>query len=185
MLNPAAIRLALAPTVAVLLAGCGISDPYARPQRATSTADAAIERGEHDGPAPPPAPPPEGAAMATTPEQALARYGVVYINWTAATLPADERRLAAISTGQARAQALAESNAPPATLIRYAVANAGAVVAIAPGQGTERGKWAIVTDEQTSGDGPYEGLPATTHVTWATVTHLVGEWIVSGWYPGS
>ncbi len=184
MLNPAATRRALALAVAVLLAGCGISDPYTSTQRAASSADRAIERSEHDGPAPRPALPPARGAASATSQQALARYGAVYVNWTAATLPANERRLAAMSTGQARAQALAESSAPPATLTRYAVANAGAVVAIAPGQGTERGKWAIVTDEQTSGDGPYQGLPATTHVTWATVTRSAGGWIVSGWYPG-
>lgn len=183
-MNPAATRPALALTVALLLAGCGISDPYTRTQRPERTATAAIERGEHDGPPPPPAPPPGRGAAAVTPQQALARYGTVYVNWTAATLPADERRLAAMSTGQARAQALAESSAPPATLTRYWVANAGAVAAIAPGQGTERGKWAIVTDEQTGGEGPYQGLPATTHVTWATVTRSAGGWIVSGWYPG-
>lgn len=184
-MNPASTRPALAFAVAVLLAGCGISDPYTRTERATSTADAAIERGEHDGPAPPAAPPPVRGAAALTPQQALTRYGAAYVNWTDATLPANERRLAAMSIGQARAQALAESSAPPATLTRYAVANAGTVVAIAPGQGTERSKWAIVTDEQTSGDGPYQGLPATTHVTWATVTRVAGGWIVSGWYPGS
>ncbi len=185
MLNPAATRPALALAVAVLLAGCGISDPYTRPQRPASTAAAAIERGEHDGPPSAPGPPPARGAAAVTPQQALARYGAVYVNWTAATLSGNERRLAAMSTGQARAQALAESSAPPATLARYAVANAGAVAAIAPGQGTERGKWAIVTDEQTSGDGPFQGLPATTHVTWATVTRSAGGWVVSGWYPGS
>ena len=102
-----------------------------------------------------------------------------------ATLAADARKLALLSTGQARAQALAEVSDPPATLARYDVSNSGSVVAIATGQGAERGRWAVVTNEQTNGYGPYQGLPAASHVTWATVARVAGGWVVSGWYPGS
>ena len=109
----------------------------------------------------------------------------MYVNWTAATLPADERQLASLSAGQARAQALAASNHPAPTVARYAVSNSGSVVAIAEGRGTEHGRWGVVTVEQTNGYGPYQGLPATSHVTWATVARVAGGWVVSGWYPGS
>ena len=110
----------------------------------------------------------------------------MYVNWTAGTLAANERQLASLSTGQARAQAMAEGAHPSPTVGRYAVSNTGSVVAIAEGQGTERGRWAVVTVEQTNGDGPYQGLPATSHVTWATVARVAGGgWAVSGWYPGS
>jgi hypothetical protein len=108
-----------------------------------------------------------------------------YVNWTPATRTADERTLASLSTGQARAQALAEEVHPAPTVARYAVSNSGSVVAIAKGRGTERGRWAVVTVEQTNGYGPYQGLPATSHVTWATVAHVADGWLVSGWYPGS
>ena len=124
-------------------------------------------------------------AAAPSPQAALARYAALYVNWTAATLASDQRKLASLSTGQARAQALAQGAHPSPTVTRYAVSNSGSVVAIAVGHETERGRWAVVTDERTNGYGPYQGLPATSHVTWATVARVAGGWVVSGWYPGS
>jgi hypothetical protein len=176
---------ALISAVAAALGGCGISDPYtpqARTARAAPTN--AVTRGDHDGPPAPSATVPAGAS-APTPQAALARYGGLYVNWTAGTLPAVQRRLASISTGEARAQARAESEAPPQALSTHAVSNSGQVVAIAPGQGAKRGDWAVITDEQTTGEGPYQGLPATSHVTWAAVQRDGSGWVVSGWYPGS
>jgi hypothetical protein len=171
--------------IAVVLCGCGISDPYTQTPRPARPAPAdAVTRGDHDGPPAPSARVPVGVS-APTPQAALDRYGAIYINWTAGTLPAVERLLASISTGQARAQALAESQSPPRSVSTYAVSNSGQVVAIAPGRGAKRGEWAVITDEQTTGDGPYQGLPATSHVTWATVRRDVAGWVVSGWYPGS
>jgi len=171
--------------LALTLAGCGITDPYATSQRTSSIVrnqEASVP--DDDGPSPPPLRITAGAA-APTAQAALAHYGSLYVNWTAATLAADERKLASLSTGQARAQALAEKLHPSPTVARYAVSNSGSVVAIAEGQGTERGRWAVVTVEQTNGYGPYQGLPATSHVTWATVAQVAAGWVVSGWYPGS
>jgi hypothetical protein len=176
---------ALMTAVAVALGGCGISDPYTQQVRTARPAPAgAVTRGDHDGPPATSATVPAGAS-APTPQAALARYGGLYVNWTAATLPTVQRRLASISTGQARAQALAESKAPLQAVSTYTVSNSGQVVAIAPGQGAKRGEWAVITDEQTTGDGPYQGLPATSHVTWAIVQRDGQGWVVSGWYPGA
>jgi hypothetical protein len=178
---------ALALMAVVAVCGCGISDPYTEQARTARPAapgrSDAVTRGGHDGP---PAPSARVAARAgaPTPQAALARYGAMYVNWTAGTLAGVERRLAAISTGQAHAQALAEAGAPPRSVSTYAVSNSGQVVAIAPGRGPRRGEWAVITDEQTSGDGPYQGLPATSHATWATVRRHRTGWVVSGWYPG-
>ena len=175
----------MAGLLALALAGCGISDPYTashRSPRQASTSGAGEP--DDDGPSPPRVSATHGA-VATTPQAALIRFAGLYVNWTADTLAADARRLALLSTGQARAQALAEVRDPPATLARYDVSNSGSVAAIAAGQGTERGRWAVVTNEQTDGYGPYQGLPAASHVTWATVARVAGGWVVSGWYPGS
>lgn len=68
---------------------------------------------------------------------------------------------------------------------RYEVANSGSVTAVGTGQGSERGRWVVVTNELTSGTGPYLGLPATSHVTWATLTHQRGGYVITGWYPAS
>jgi hypothetical protein len=171
--------------LALVLAGCGISDPYTTTQPSSSTVSShGADVPDDDGLSPPRmiATP---RAAAASPQVALARYAALYVNWTAASLSGDERRLVTLSTGQARAQALAESNHPAPAVARYAVSNSGSVVAIGEGRGVERGRWAVVTVEQTNGYGPYLGLPATSHVTWATVVRVAQGWIVSGWYPGS
>ena len=87
--------------------------------------------------------------------------------------PAIQDQLAAISLGQARAQALqaAASYGHDSTLQASQVANTGTVVAIAPGQGPAAGWWVIVTRETTTGEGDYAGLPPTDHVTDAQVEH--------------
>ena len=174
--------------LALLQVGCGLSDPYdaaTTSRAATRPAAQTIGPGEHDGPTPELARNLAARAGQATPAAALSGYGWRYVNWSWQTVSADERRLAAVSVGQAHAQALAAAARPQPTLARYAVHNQGEVVAIARGQGTERGKWAVITNEHTSGDGPYQGLPATSHVTWATVQHDGQRWLVSGWYPGN
>lgn len=180
----------LAALTAWLLAGCGLSDPYYTATTTTTrtagrTTTSTIATGERDGPtSAPPAKAPAGATQAT-PAAALSRYARLYVNWSWQTVTAEARRLAALSIGQAHAQALAAAAQPNELLARYAVHNQGQVVAIARGEGPERGRWAVITNEQTSGDGPYQGLPATSHVTWATVQREGGRWVVAGWYPGS
>lgn len=184
----AAQRLAVTAAVAaLLLAGCGITDPdYVDTTSPSATSTTlTVASADHDGPTLPPRSRLAAGAVQASPAVALAWYGRLYVNWSWQTVAGDQRRLAGISVGQARAQALAAAAQPEAMLARYAVHNQGQVVAIAPGQGIERGKWAVVTDEQTSGDGPYEGLPATSHVTWATVQRTAQGWVLSGWYPGS
>ena len=65
----------------------------------------------------------------------------LYLNWTAPTVVAIQHRLAAISLGQARAQAQqAAASAGRDTQLKPAtVANSGQVVSIAPGQGAAAG----------------------------------------------
>lgn len=182
------VALMLTAACVLVASGCGLSDPYhaATASRERSRpASAAIAAGERDGPtAAPPRRIGAGAAQASA-AAAVSRYARLYVNWSWQTVPADERRLAMMSVGQAHAQALAAAAQPERVLARYAVRNEGEVVAIAAGRGVERGRWAVVTDEQTSGDGPYEGLPARSHVTWAAVKRTRSGWVVSGWYPGS
>jgi hypothetical protein len=127
-------------------------------------------------------------AAGGTPQAALERYGTLWCNWTAATVVARQRQLASISLGQARAQALAAAASLQAdsTLAESQVANSGQVVAIAPAlAGTASGDWVVVTREQTTGQGDYQGLPATLHVTYAQLTHTPAGWIVSSWTPAS
>lgn len=184
--------------IAVTVGGCGLSNPYASrapatespkaptPARTTVTdADPAPERG---GTIP-------GSAVkaqssrptlgAPTARAALERYALIYTNWPAGTVAAAQRRLAEISVGGARAQALqaAASYQRDTTLLRSHVANRGTVIAVTPGQGSARGSWVVVTREITSGQGAYAGLPAQLHITYAQVTHTAAGWTVNSWRP--
>lgn len=180
---------------AAALAGCGIPDPYsARQQVTTSTssstsaatnADPAPERG---GTIPAAARAAQGrvaaAAARNTPEAALEQYARLYVNWSAQSVVEVQHHLAALSIGQARAQALqaAASYTRDQTLAQSGVANAGHLVAITPSL-TTSGQWVLVTSEQTTGRGDYSGLPPTLHVIYAGLTRTPSGWVVSQWAP--
>jgi hypothetical protein len=184
------------------LAGCGITDPYthhAVPRSTTTSApraDATIGT-VTDPSEPPPATPTTTAdsgvtagtspSAAATARQALRLYTRLYINWTATTIGAHQRQLAAMSQGTARAAALqaAASYSRDPELEHSRVANTGTVVSIAAGQGPQRGDWVIVTSEHTTGTGDYTGLPAAAHVTYAHLTHTPHGWTVDQWLPQS
>ncbi len=190
--------------LAVLLAGCGFSNPYQSTKRppaanppptATSTsssttaADGADPPGERGGTIPHRAQAAQAklaaGASQSTPRAALERYANLYINWQASTVAARQRQLASISLGQARAQALqaAASAARDPQLTRSQVANHGQLIAIAQGAGAATGDWVLVTSEHTTGQGNYAGLPPTLHVTYAQVTHTHSGWVISQWTP--
>jgi hypothetical protein len=193
----------LAVTLATLLvagelAGCGIADPYqtngaatrtASTPRATTPADAGDPTPERNGTVPAHAQSTfdrvSPGAAGVSPEVALTRYLLLYSNWTAANVAARQRQLAAISVGQARAQALqaAASLARDPELTKSAVSNTGTVVAITAGQGAAAGLWVLVTREQTTGRGDYAGLPPTLHVIFARLTATANGWVVTRWQP--
>jgi hypothetical protein len=127
------------------------------------------------------------AGVASTPQLALRRYALAYINWRASDLQTRERQLAAISIEAAKltAQQDAAARSGAAALNADHVANSGKLVAIAPGQGPESGQWVIVTLERTTGTGPYAGLPSGPHVAFAQVRHMDAGWVVSAWNPAS
>jgi hypothetical protein len=196
--HPATLSLT-AVALALVVAGCGISNPYTQPTATThavtstaqprpavtgTDADPTPERG---GTIPSNATRSQtklaGTAGAATPQAALERYAQLYVNWTAASVAAEQRRLASISLDSARAQALqaAASYEHDATLIASHVTNTGTVVSIAPGQGAAAGQWVVVTSETTSGQGGYQGLPPELHVTYAQLTHTRAGWVVSEW----
>jgi hypothetical protein len=101
------------------------------------------------------------AGVANSPQLALRRYALAYVNWHASRLQEREHQLVAMSIGAAK-QTAAQTTAARssvAALIASHVANSGQVVAIAPGEGPDAGQWVIVTQEHTTGTGGYAGLP--------------------------
>ena len=127
------------------------------------------------------------AGVATSPQLALRRYALAYVNWHASRLQEREHQLVAMSIGAAKqtAEQTAAARSGVAALIASHVANSGQIVAIAPGEGPDAGQWVIVTEEHTTGTGPYVGLPPAPHVTLAQVSHLDGGWVVRAWNPAS
>lgn len=197
-----AALVAIVAAAAGELAGCaGIKDPYQpaksatqpTPTSATTTAttpadalDPAPERGgtipkrlQHAQGTPAP------GAPRPSPQLALERYALLYVNWHAADVVATERALASISVGQARAQAsqAAASAARDTQLSRSHVRDSGQVVAIAQGDAAAGDEWVIVTRELTTGQGDYAGLPPTLHVIYAQLTHRPTGWVVTQWQP--
>jgi hypothetical protein len=195
---------ALVLAASVALAGCGITDPYtpshktsttSSGQTATTAFSSSLTVTDPSEPRPGPSATTAGSGVtaghgnpgARSARQALALYTRLYVNWNRKTIGAHQRQLAAISEGTARAKALqaAASYGRDPALKNSNVANSGSVVSIAPGQGSERGGWVIVTSERTSGQGDYAGLPATAHVTYAHVLHTPNGWVIRQWSPQS
>jgi hypothetical protein len=127
------------------------------------------------------------AGVASSPQLALRRYALSYVNWRANDLEAREQELAVISIGAAKlmAEQTAAARSGTAALIANDVANSGQLVAIAQAEGPDAGLWVIVTQEHTTGSGAYAGLPPGPHVTLAQVRHVKRGWVVSAWQPAS
>jgi hypothetical protein len=124
-------------------------------------------------------------AASPTPQSALRRYTDLYMNWTAGDLRKHQLELAEISVGAARllAQESAARVQGATPIGQDSVSNSGEVVSIAQGSGSASGYWVIVTDERTHGSGEYRDLPAQVHVTYASVKHVEGGWVISAWEP--
>jgi hypothetical protein len=174
------------------LAGCSLATPYTPPHpvaKPSAARDAGDPPPERDGTIPAIAAAAQSVlatdAARPTPRATLAHYATLAVNWNWRTLPTIERRLAAISLGQARAQALqaaATATSDP-TLSQHHITNQGRVVAIAADQARPRGWWVIVTTETTTGQTGDSGLPPTLHVTYAQLAHGRGGWVVNQWQP--
>ena len=205
-MRPTPLKCACAAAaLAFALAGCGAADPSSAPLgRALDAPRAATVPGSPTAPVATPAgdPPhergghvpadaaatedrPASAGLARSPTVALTRYALSYTNWRASQLVERERQLASMSVGAARlsAEQTAAGGSGAIALAAHDVANAGQVVAVAPGEGRDRGQWVIVTWERTTGSGPYAELPAGPHVTLARVARIDGRWAVSAWDP--
>lgn len=176
------LALSLAAT-AVVLAGC--ANPDARPVASEPARQAGISSpGEPSAPRPPPSSSYAARDLSATPTAALAAFASLYVNWSYRDLAAEQRALAGMSVGAARAAELqaAATSASDSTLGRARIANHGTIVSIAPDRDLD-GAWVLVTREQTSGSGDYEGLPPAYHVTVARVERLTGGYAVREWLP--
>jgi hypothetical protein len=175
-------RCTLALVLAVGLAGCGARSHSKPPSKL------AVAQATHEYPSPKP-PPQSAVSNSASPVAAVRMFASAYINWTAETVAADMRALAARSVGQARSvlELAAAQTASDYELERGGIANSGTVEAVTPLPGT-REQYLVVTREQTTATNTtaYQGLRPAWHVALATVTRVGGSgWVVSAWQPES
>jgi hypothetical protein len=175
------MKRAWAAVALVALAGCGGGGTPHRPTNLQ------IARETHEYPSP--KPPRESVSAASlSAARAVRTFATAYINWTADTVAADMRALAARSVGQARSalELAAAQTASDYELRRGGIANSGTVESVAalPGAGRQ---FVVVTREWTTATNTtaYEGLRPAWHVALATVARVGGGWAVSGWEPQS
>jgi hypothetical protein len=170
--------------IGLAVTGCGgAHDPPSTPTTASKLAQA---QASHEYPSPP-APRQTADHVAPTAADAIRAFAAAYINWTAQTVAADMRSLAARCIGQARsAMALAAAEtADDYELQRGGIANHGTVEAVAP-LPHHPGQYLVVTLESTTATNTtaYQGLRPAWHVALATVTaQRPGQWVLSGWQP--
>jgi hypothetical protein len=165
-----------------LIAGCGGGRPVGGQRAKVAQAQATHEY-------PSPKPPPEVAAGASPSAVAAVRsFASAYINWAADNVAADMRSLAGRSIGQARSalELAAAQTASDYELQQGGISNSGQVEVVAP-LPSGRDRFVVVTRESTAASNTtaYEGLRPAWHVAIATVSHVQGGWVVSGWQPES
>jgi hypothetical protein len=171
--------------VALVLAACGASGPKPPEPRRSAVATA---QASHEYPALG-QPRQHAIGAADSGAMAVGTFASAYINWSAETVSADMRALAARSIGQARsaAELVAAETSSDYELQRGGIANSGVVEAIAQLRG-HPDEYAVVTRELTTATATtaYQGLQPAWHVALATVTEIApGQWVVSGWQPQS
>jgi hypothetical protein len=169
--------------LALLVGGCGGAT---RPAGGRSSR-VAVAQATHEYPSPKP-PPEIASGIASGAVQAVRTFVTAYINWTADTVAADMRGLAARSIGQARSalELAAAQTAADYQLQQGGISNSGAVEAVAPLPSASN-QYIVVTREATAATNTnaYQGLRPAWHVAIATVSRVPGGWVVSGWQPES
>jgi hypothetical protein len=183
MSQRSAICLAIA---CAALTGCSSLGSPAAPTGSTASVARAQTTHEYPSPA---SRRQRAAGGSATAIQAIRTFARAYINWSAQTVAADMRTLAARSIGQARSalQLAAAQTSNDYELRRGGIANRGSVQAIAPLPRFKH-RYVVVTRETTSATATdaYQGLRPAWHVAIATAVSMPGgRWVLSGWQPES
>lgn len=153
--------------VAVLLAGCGISDPYTPPPPTTPSA-----------PAPRTGAKPEAAGS----RGAVERFTRAWVNWSAGTLPAERRVLAALALGRLAGELRRDAAQALRTALEQdsgAYSHGRLVGVIREGDG----RLVLVTYEVSAPAGG--AAQGGYHVYLARTQHTTQGWRVSEWQPAS
>jgi outer membrane protein TolC len=150
--------------LALVLAGCGLRDPYSQP------------------PSKPAVPPPAKPAPSTpdTPAATIARFATAWVNWNYATLASERHELLTLSTGGLAAE-LREEAARATTTRLIEVSGAYSrgryVGTIADGSGPT----VVVTYEEVAPEGGQ--AQAAYQVYLARTARTTNGWRITQWQP--
>lgn len=153
-----------------LLAGCGISDPYAQPPAAALAHSPARV-------SPAGAPAREKGARGV-----LARYTALWVNWSAGMLSADRRALLGFATGPLAGELRREQQEATRNQLQQVSGayNHGRLVGVIEQVG---GQLVVLTFEQAA---PLGGQPQDAYEVYiARVIRTAHGWRVSEWQPAS
>lgn len=154
--------------MAVLLAGCGISDPYTPSPPATPLA---------------PAPRTDAnAGAAGSSRGAVERFTRAWVNWAAGTLPAERRVLAALATGRLAGELRRDAAQALRTALEQdsGAYSHGRLIGVIREGG---GRLVLVTYEVSAPAGG--AAQGGYHVYLARTRHTTHGWRVSEWQPAS
>jgi hypothetical protein len=177
--------LALLAAVVVAIGGCGVSDPYTESTQEEEAAARPADREPMKEPAPDPdpgAPPKE--VIPATPQGTLRYAASLAGNWKGAGATRAYSKLAALSTGSARAEftkLAAQSELDVQAAVGYASTRASVAAVSVKGKGGFRE--AVVVTKQQIASAELTHLPAEYKVTLATVTRWGKGWAISSWEP--
>lgn len=150
--------------LALVLAGCGLRDPYSQPASKPAV--------------PPPARP--TPATPDTPAATIARFAAAWVNWNYATLASERHELLTLSTGELAAE-LREEAARATTTRLIEVSGAYSrgryVGTIADGSGLT----VIVTYEEVAPEGGQ--AQAAYQVYLARTVRTTNGWRITQWQP--
>jgi hypothetical protein len=159
---------ALGVLVAVLLAGCGISDPYNQPPPAQTAAAPRTEGASTGAP---------GSSL-----QVLERFTRAWANWTAGALPAQRHLLAGLATGRLAGELQRDATQARRTALEQAsgaYSHGYLVGLIREGDG----RLVLVTYEVSAPAGG--AAQGGYHIYLARTQHTTHGWRVSEWQPAS
>lgn len=156
--------------VSIVLAGCGIRDPYTQPPRTRPTAPPVTAGTTAKG------------RVAGSARQVIAWYAAAWVNWSAATLPSQRRVLRRLATGQLAVQLRRDAAQALRTRLEEVSGaySRGRLVGVIAQAG---GRSVVVTFEQAAS----QGGPAQSayHVYLARTRHTTHGWKVIEWQPAS
>jgi hypothetical protein len=176
--------LALLAAVVVTVGGCGVGNPYAETTNEEGKAPPPDNEPEKRLPADPEAGSPPEEVLVATPQGTLRYAASLAGNWKGAGARRAYSKLAALSTGSARAEftkIASQAELDVQAAVGYTRTQASVAAVSVKGEGGFRE--AVIVTKQRIASAELAHLPAEYKVTLATLTRWGRGWAISAWEP--